>query len=63
MADADLQQVIDAWKIFEGAVTRDELCAVHEATLTTPRSAEPDIELQSVAMREAGIGGSTEILT
>jgi monoterpene epsilon-lactone hydrolase len=47
MAHAKLQQVIDAWKIFEGAATPEELRAAHEA-LMAPYPAEPDIESQPV---------------
>jgi hypothetical protein len=43
MASTNLQRVIDAWKIFDGAGTPRELRAAHE-TLMTPYPAEPDIE-------------------
>jgi len=43
MPSTTLQKVIDAWKVFEGAVTPNELRAAHEA-LMTPYPAEPDIE-------------------
>ena len=47
MASTNLQQVIDAWKVFDGAVTPHQLRAAHEA-LTAPFPAEPDIESQAV---------------
>jgi hypothetical protein len=45
MASSNLHRVIDAWKVFDGAVTPRELRAAHEA-LMTPYPAEPDIESQ-----------------
>ena len=47
MASTNLQRVIDAWKIFDGAGTPRELRAAHEA-LMTPYPAESDIESQPV---------------
>jgi acetyl esterase/lipase len=47
MASAELQQVIDAWKIFEGAVTPQALRAAHEA-LMKPYPVESDIQSRSV---------------
>src|SRR6516164_9906712 len=47
MASSNLHRVIDAWKVFDGAVTPRELRAAHEA-LMTPYPAEPDIESQPV---------------
>jgi acetyl esterase/lipase len=47
MASTNFQQVINAWKIFEGAVTPRELRAAHEA-LMAPYPVEPDIESQPV---------------
>ena len=47
MASAELQQVIGAWKIFEGAVTPQALRAAHEA-LMKPYPPEPDIQSRSV---------------
>jgi acetyl esterase/lipase len=47
MTHAKLQQVIDAWKIFAGAATPQELRTAHEA-LMAPYPAEPDIESQPV---------------
>jgi hypothetical protein len=47
MASTNLQQVIDAWKVFDGAVTPQEVRAAHEA-LMVPFPAEPDIESQRV---------------
>jgi len=47
MASTNLQQVIDAWKIFDSASTPRELRAAHEA-LMAPYPAEPDIESQPV---------------
>ena len=42
MASTELRQVIDAWKVFEGAVTPQELRASHEA-LMAPYPPEYDI--------------------
>ena len=42
MASTELRQVIDAWKVFEGAVTPQELRASHEA-LMAPYPPEHDI--------------------
>jgi acetyl esterase/lipase len=47
MSNANLQRIIDAWKIFDSAVTQRQLRAAHEA-LMTPYPAEPDIESQPV---------------
>jgi acetyl esterase/lipase len=47
MASTNLQQVIDAWKIFDGAARPRELRAAHEA-LMAPYPPEPDIESQPV---------------
>jgi acetyl esterase/lipase len=47
MASTELRQVIDAWKVFEGAATPQELRASHEA-LMAPYPPEPDIESQPV---------------
>src|SRR5215472_3800219 len=58
MASSNLHRVIDAWKVFDGAVTPRELRAAHEA-LMTPYPAEPDIESQPV---DAG-GVSAEWIT
>ena len=47
MASAELQQVIDAWKIFESAKTPYELRAAHES-LVKPYPAESDIESRPI---------------
>jgi len=51
MASTNLQQIIDAWEIFDGASTPRELRAAHEA-LVAPYPAEPDIESRAQGRRE-----------
>jgi monoterpene epsilon-lactone hydrolase len=58
MASTNLHQVINAWKVFEGAATPRELRAAHEA-LMAPYPVEPDIDSQPV---KAG-GVSAEWIT
>jgi acetyl esterase/lipase len=47
MSSANLRQVIEAWKIFDGATTPQELRAAHEA-LMAPYPVEPDIKSEPV---------------